>query len=236
MSLNRIATGVALVCFALGGLTSEAASSFCQLPGQSGFLRSSTWGDDLRLAENVAVPTRISVERVRWWGIYVEGVTLAECSSLPTDEFVIRIYEDDGAGLPGTLIHESVGLTGNRQATGQSLTDVFTYAEYEYDASLSPPVTLTPGINYWLSIYAIDDDSDNCYWAWEAAPGDGSAAELRGATEPWEARTGDFAYCLVGNVVPTLTAWGVFAMTLLLLAAGTVVLRRGRTSARHAAA
>ena len=237
MSAKRKLGAATAIVATIACVQAVRASSICQLPDQGGggqrplFRRSSELANlETRQADNVALSMAVSVDRVRWWGVYEEGVTHQECPAPASDDFEIRVYEDDGTGLPGALIHESIVTAVDRQATGVTLIDphsLFEYAEYEYEADLDGSVTLSPGTEYWVSIYSTNGPVDPCYWGWETAPGDDYSASQLQPSEPWEAQGFDSAYCLFDSAgVPAVSAWSVLVTALLLLATGTVVFRR----------
>ena len=234
MSTKTSLTFAAAIGAAMGWLPVAQAFTVCQLPNQGAsgtpFAGSDTWEQNPLLhAENVSVTVEVSVARVRWWGTYVDAVTPVECPAPASDEFQIRWYEDDGLdGLPGTLIHSSLVGDVNRQATGLMIEDINPHTEYQYEAELDEPVTLTPETDYWLSIQATNAfPGQQCYWAWETAPVENHSARLPSATGEWEDRTYDLAYCIiVETTIPAVYTWGAVALALLLMVAGTVVLRR----------
>jgi len=226
----------------LSWLPAAQASSFCQQPNQdlngaSGdtlWRTSDSWiGSGAVPAENVSVATEVSVIRVRWWGTYYYGVTISGCPGPASDDFEIHLYEDDGSGLPGELIHTSVLGDVTRQETALTLIAELgmTFVEYRYEAELDGPVALTPDTVYWLSIRATHTlpPDDTCVWAWETAPAENHSARWWPGSGVWEADDVDLAYCLFdGDAVPALSTWGVLAMTLLVLTAGTLVYARRR--------
>lgn len=237
MSTKTSLTFVAAIGAVLAWLPAAQAYTACQLPNQNEngmpgtpFVGSDTWELNETLhAENVSVAVEVSVARVRWWGTYVDAVTPVECPAPAGDDFQIRWYENDGLdGLPGTLIHSSLVSNVNRQATGLFIENINPHTEYQYEAALDGPVTLTPETGYWLSIQAINAfPGQVCYWAWETAPAENQAARLPSFTGEWEATTYDLAYCIIGETtIPALSTWGAVALLLLLMAAGTVVFRR----------
>jgi len=239
---------VAALVFAMGWIPKAHAGCLCQLPNQglngaSGdtvSAPSETGGVGAFHAEQVSVPAELSVVRVRWWGHYFNSVCICDCGATPVGVgFDIRIYEDDGAGLPGTLIHFTPGSVASRQETGLIINDGLAgnFLEYQYEADLDATVVLSPGTSYWISIAAINDFADNlCHWAWETSPKENQAARWSPSSGAWEASNFDLAYCLIdvsatpclsnSNAIPALSTWGVLAMMLLMMVAGTVVLQR----------
>ena len=118
-----------------------------------------------QLADNFLLqPGATTITTVQWFGAYAPGNTPPA-----TDNFTIRIFEDDG-GLPmvNHLHQFQVGNTVNREDTFARLFNFFPVFKYESDIA---PITLTASTTYWLSVInnTSQDLSDDWGWA-TAAP------------------------------------------------------------------
>lgn len=105
------------------------------------------------MADNFRVYETATVEGVRFWGGYSNGVT-----SSP-DQFTLKILANDGGapGLPGAVVATYGPLAGTRTEIGPD--------QYEYVINVTE--TLVPG-DYWLEIYNNTSDTTES-WYWNAA-------------------------------------------------------------------
>ncbi len=127
------------------------------------------------LAEDFQLLRATRVDSFRIWGAYTSDMPIA------VDDFTVEIREDDG-GLPGTIIAMEQGVDSTRMLTGR---DFLNISEYEYELTLSEPVSLSPGY-YWVSIYNNTAGSTTT-WVWERAISGwipGMAFSVPGCT-PW---------------------------------------------------
>ena len=124
-----------------------------------------------------------TIRDIHWWGVYLFNDTPL------TDDFTIRVFEDDG-GKPSATNFQTI-FTGDpgRTDTGLdlvSLSGVINATLYEYWVDV-PGVTLTPGTTFWLSIVnnTFDDDDDSWNWVSSSTGGGGNAHERNLDTGPW---------------------------------------------------
>ena len=124
-----------------------------------------------------------TIRDIHWWGIYLLDNTPG------TDDFTIRIFEDDG-GKPSAINFQTV-FTGNpgRADTGfdhTPLSGLFIADLYEYWVEV-PALTLTAGTTYWLSIVNNTSDDDNDTWAWvtSSTGGGGNGHERAADGDVW---------------------------------------------------
>lgn len=89
-----------------------------------------------------------------------------------SDDFTIRIFSDNGSGLPeatASILDFNVANAVNRVDTGVDTIDIFHRDIYSYQADLSAGINLTSGVNYWLSIINNIGTSGADDWRWGAS-------------------------------------------------------------------
>ena len=145
---------------------------------QVGAVPLNTFLGPLPAAERFAFDEDTCIDAVRWWGTYRSFIGDI---IKPMDDFVIKIYHDDG-GLPGAQIASySIGDSAARIQTGNLVQHTFGPAtelpEYEYLAQLAQPFDAQAGAVYWIEITnnpaPVDDVPSG--WFWFTAAGDGLA-------------------------------------------------------------
>ena len=137
------------------------------------------------IAEDFQLLFPAEIHRLRFWGGYDDDAPVA------TDEFTIRIYENDG-GIPGAVLYEEVGAATLRTATGAMF---FRNDEYQYDVTLSSPLSLPAG-TYMLSI-ANNTVGSAGTWLWARAwAGDIPGASFLASTCPDWCRINPFNMAL----------------------------------------
>lgn len=109
-----------------------------------------------------------TVTDIHWWGVYFHNNT-----PQPADDFTIRIFQDSGSGLPGTLVATYDAGDVGRTDTGVNYWNGSDIYEYSYDIN---PLTLTAGTTYWLSIYNDTTVDTNDNWSWNGASGPAGGA------------------------------------------------------------
>ncbi|MCC6321913.1 MAG: RHS repeat protein, partial [Phycisphaerales bacterium] len=129
---------------------------------------------------------------------------------LNPDQFRIRIYHSDpGTGAPQAVLLD-VFLSGpqvTRNPTGRTLccNDFPNSQEFQYQCTLPSPITLQPGIRYWLSIQN-GTFGDPTTWGWETSDdGNGRVSVRDNEVAPWDLASADFAFSLmiVGLAAPS---------------------------------
>ena len=147
--------------------------------------------DDFRLS-NLS-----QITRVNWWGLYALGNT-----PQGPDDFVLRIFADDGGNPSSLPFFEYLPANVGRTNTGVSS---FGYDVYSYSALLPSPVTLASGTTYWLSIvnYTPTDADDSWFWS-RVTSASGTARERYNDAYPWllGSSTGVLAFNLEDTVIP----------------------------------
>lgn len=122
--------------------------------------------------EQYAVPvvleeTRV-VGQIGWSGTYVRDYIDIHVED-SDDEFIVEIYEDNGAGVPdvGSVTRFNIG-DGNRSVAGEIDVTVYGPAPlYAYHAEVD--FTMEAGKQYWVSIYtelSVDQSVAQDHWLW----------------------------------------------------------------------
>ncbi len=146
-----------------------------------------------KLADNFSLEgvERVTIRSVRFIGGY--GVTsrppiTPPLDELPNDGFRIVFLEDNG-GVPGTLVvggDLAIDTVFRRAATGGKLLNGI-ITPIEFIINLHDGLTLTPSIEYWISI--SNNPGPDYGWIWARANGfhDEMIADTRGsvADGPW---------------------------------------------------
>lgn len=178
---------------------SEADPLFSQPPidGGNGFESSLSAG--LQNADDFALAAVVRLERVRWWGSYVDPTSQA-------DDFTVRIFPD-AAGSPADPF---LLLPASVTRTGTPLVDLVGSPVFEYELSLgAAPVLLLPA-RYYLSVM-----NDGSQWAWLTGSGGNGLNWYRAADDDtWIADpSGDLAFQVVPepNVLALLALAGLAA-------------------------
>ncbi|MCB9852887.1 MAG: hypothetical protein H6819_07310 [Phycisphaerales bacterium] len=140
-----------------------------QTPDFENALGSSSVPADGRVADNFDTPTGGTITEITWWGVYL-GTGCPDTA----DNFTVTIHNDDGAGVPGSVVQSLTLQTPTRVATGRNLLGIAD--EFKYTLS-GLSINLAPGC-YWLHIG--NEGSAACTWFWSTS-NDGDAI---GAFDP----------------------------------------------------
>ncbi len=142
-----------------------------------------------RSADNFTPAETGSISSVCWWGFYFDFNANADCSESAVDNFTVTYYDDNGNGLPGTMI-ASFPVTPSRNNFGV----IGPVTVYRFDAS-HPTVGVTAGQCYWIEIRDTLDAV--CNWLWATAPPpDGYAVvDDDGSYDVSDGGNWDYAWC-----------------------------------------
>lgn len=147
-------------------------------------------GDDFELTGDNTTITHVS-----WWGVYRDNLPV-------TDDFMITISQDNGAGMPdvGGFWEHRIGDLAEREATsgrvgpgdpGWSLTI------YHYSCEI-PDWEMEPGATYFVSIV-----NDTGKWMWctngSAAEGNNFSVARESWGDAWGANGLDLTFQLWGS-------------------------------------
>jgi hypothetical protein len=113
-------------------------------------------GPSIESAESVTFAQTVTIQSLRWWGIYFSaGTPLA-------DSLRLRVYEDVG-GLPADTAYTEFPLAPVRVGNGTVNSGV---PEFAYAASLPASLTLAAGRTYWLALVNDTSNDGDDQWAW----------------------------------------------------------------------
>jgi hypothetical protein len=143
-------------------------------------------------ADNFTPAASGVIDSLCWWGFYYDFGAGVDCSPGPGDDFSVTYYEDDGAGLPGTVIAARAvtpAVTANGGFFGGSL------PVFRFDATHAD-VAVSSGVCYWIEI--ANNLDGTCVWFWNTAPpGDGYAVQDQGdGYDVADGENWDVAWCI----------------------------------------
>lgn len=205
LSLIPIAISIVVSLSEAAHSASESPFGYCEPPDQSGAYSSALTADEF-FAEDVTFATDDVVLGIKWWGIaptmqpVFDGVDFSWVPCTPhTGSFLVRVYADDGSGLPGNLLIEvpsttkiSSSLTGNSIAYTSGGAIPISFPERAYQLVLPTPLEVEAGKRYWFSIVDNSTAWGGCHWRWAfRSGGNGSAYGS------WNVAEDDFALCLL---------------------------------------
>ena len=108
-------------------------------------------------ADDFVLGAAATITDIHWFGVYSGDVPAV-------DDFTIRLF-DDAAGQPDAapFFTVNIGNAAGRAPTGGTVLGFFPIFEY---SAFVAPITLTPGVQYWLSVVnnTVGDD-DSWFWA-----------------------------------------------------------------------
>ncbi len=182
--------------------------------------------------EFTLAPGNNRIYNIHWWGVYKSGVIIP-----PTDDFKIKIYNDNtaikGAPAPApNTVNQNVNIISLiRTPTGALVEGL---PVYEYNAwvrgfGVNPPYVSILGGNFrsWLG---ISNNSGGNDWAWVQNADSGGTMYLKSAsTQEWIATNKNLAFYF--SVVPEPSTWVMVVLSGLGVA--SVVARRKRLTPRR---
>lgn len=170
----------------------QAATVFEQPPANGNDAYPSISAD--QSADNFSLGSSLAINTITWWGSYS-----ADPATLPTDQFQVRLFQDN-SGLP--QINPYTTLTGTPVRTATPV--------YRYDLTLASPVGLNGGTTYYLSVvntFDLNNASANWYWLLSDTTGSDYFRASEGYA--WQSQSsGNLAFSLDGTPVPIpAAAW-----------------------------
>ena len=154
-----------------------------------------------RMADNFSIGTAATVTGVKWWG-GSQNYQYSDLSNM--SDFIVEILADDGAGNPdGTNVlysHLFTKAECNPTVTGAS--NFGGGIDYAYSATLTLPLNLQAGTQYWVSIGAKLVNPFADAWVWNhSTVGDGkNASNFFNGPNYFVFNSGDMAFEVVGSV------------------------------------
>jgi hypothetical protein len=145
-------------------------------------------------ADNFLLPATTVITDVHWKGVYELH------SATGPDDFSIRIYADNGSGMPTnpvttSAIYSATVGGANRAPTGEIV--ISDYVVYSYSAFI-PPFTAQGGTNYWLEIFN-NATNDIWYWSDDRVISSGKATTSEFSSN-WFARDEEHTFQLTNDV------------------------------------
>lgn len=201
----------------------------------------SPWPSDARVGactDSFVFAVTGHIHQIRWWGLYAY---IEHCGPLD-DDFIVSFWSDDEGtpAAPMIPLPSSYTVTRSTEPVGEFLTGLTPLQVYEYELTFDgDPFVAVSNVTYWLEIYNdLYADPTNCYWHWVGAPdppGDGASYYRSGFSEPTEwdiVLENDRSFALLASLpVPAVSEWGMMALVLLIIVAGTIVFRRVKPAA-----
>jgi len=190
-----------------------------------------------------ATPTPLgegSVNNIKVWGIEAFNDGSWHVCNDAGAPFEIGYYTA-GSNEPGTLVSTSIGTA---TAVDTGILFAGAWPVYEYTI---PLVSDLVGTETWISVQR-QDNADDCWFMWvnETVAGTYDDFRVQGDGTVWEATTGadDLTMCVDwlapdqptptadpdsgGEPIPTMNAYGIFAMIALLFGIAVLVIIRRR--------
>lgn len=158
-----------------------------------------------QVAEDFQFANDVSLTNISWWGSY-DGDPLA------TEDFIVRIFEDNGSGDPKVASLLETGFSGNGDS-GDGFSDLYGGIVYRYDITLASALALAGGVDYYLSVYINDDIGSPADWYWlESASGDNIGWSRASDADGWTPDNNDPQNGIIVNMSYRLTADEVAAV------------------------
>lgn len=175
MKIGRTAMCLAALGLGIGAATAQADVLVDQAPNYTNAYFSDTGGDfsNQQMAENFMLASSNTVGQIGVWGVYFPN-------NIPSDNFSINIYADNGGNVPGSLLH-SENVAASRVDTGN---DAFGCDVYQYNFVLASPFAATGGVQYWISV-VNHAGSPNNNWGWMTANADAIGAYTLDSAGSW---------------------------------------------------
>lgn len=154
-----------------------------------------------RMADNFTLSSGGSVTGVKWWGAS-QNYQYADLTNMTG--FVVQVLADDGFGSPDGLnvLYSQTFTKAQTSPTATGFTAFGGGTQYQFQATLSSPLTLSAGTQYWVSIGAVLSNPFADAWVWNhSSVGDGkNASNYFNNASYYVYSSGDMAFELVGNV------------------------------------
>lgn len=146
-----------------------------------------------KVADNFVLDEDAIVTDLHWWGDY-RGFSV-----LPTDNFEIGFYTEDGStGKPNLIPFVELTTVGLLRADTGLLTPSGS-AIYQFDAFLSSPVPISGNTTYYVSIYN-NLASEPPAWEWSGSTaGDVYFSRDLLTSGPWSTVSGNMAFELTAD-------------------------------------
>lgn len=173
-------------------------------------------------AESFFVSTGFEVENISWWGVYdPEPVS---------DNFVVRVFRDDGAGLPDNTgtVFEASNVIPTRTTTDQPDIAGGEVFAYSFDIPTADVFALLPG-DYWLSVVNLSLGlGSDWFWSEGLDADDTNAFRDTSVGADWtlDQTSIDLAFSISGTDVPSGEVAVPPVWLLVALPAALLVLRR----------
>lgn len=182
----------------------HAAVAFSQPPasGNDAFLSVLS----AQAADDFVLPSDGLVDGITWWGSYD-----SDPATLPPDQFIVGLFNDDGTGSPEVVPFFAVNASGNRMAT--ALLDRGGAPVYEYDLTLSSPVSLMGAQPYFLAVINVFDQTDpSASWFWLLSDDTGESYFRFSINDSWDVdASGNMAFD-ISTAVPLPATFGLWLM------------------------
>lgn len=167
-----------------------------------------------QVADDFSLGVPAILTGIEWSGYYF-GESLTGLGS--TVDFTVRLFADPPPPVP--LVSESLSATFSQ--TG--MTTDFNDPIYRFSAPLSNPVLLSAGTTYWLSVLESDVDTNvDFLWLATSATFNQIRALRSNEGNAWsiEPNTEDFAFTLIGTVIPEPSSITAVVFMVLAVAVG----------------
>ena len=153
---KSLLTGLLFGSLSLGA---NALVMFEQSPIDGGDGVFSVGPSGAQIADNFQFANDVTLNNISWWGSY-------DPDEPATEEFTVRVFADNGVGLPQSSALFATSFSGNGDGS-DGLSDYYGAEVFRYDVAVA--WALSGGQSYYLSVFNNDDAND---WFWlESAAG-----------------------------------------------------------------
>lgn len=190
-------------------------------PSLEGWGWESTTAGQQEADDFTLVPGLSTITDFHWWGFV--DIAFQGDGVLPNNDFVVRIFEDDGLGGPGSSPLYEWSLTGVSAVDSGTVSFAGTPV-YEYAVDV-PAVTLNANTAYYFSVLWDGLDPDGDFWVWSALDTVGPSWYRFADGEDWVRGDTDHVFALTNDgVIPEPATLSLLGLGL----AGAVIARRRR--------